>query len=150
LFARGAQCFALDGDNLRSGLCKDLGFSAQARLENLRRAGEVARLFVDAGMIVTCAFISPFRNDRALVRDLVGADRFIEVFVDAPLEVCIARDPKGLYKRALRGELAEFSGVSSPYEAPEAPDLQIAAGAGDPEDHAEAVLGVLRARGIIA
>jgi bifunctional enzyme CysN/CysC len=149
LCARGVHTFALDGDNLRSGLTKDLGFSPADRVENIRRAGEVARLFADAGLIVTCAFVSPFQADRALVRDLVGADRFLEVFIDAPLDVCMARDPKGLYRRALAGEIKDFSGVSSPYEPPGAPDLHIHAGAGAAETHAEAVIALLIRRGMI-
>jgi bifunctional enzyme CysN/CysC len=149
LHARGVHTFALDGDNLRSGLTKDLGFSASDRLENIRRASEAARLFVEAGLIVTCAFISPFRMDRALARDLIGAERFLEVFVDTSLETCIARDPKGLYVRALKGEIKEFSGVSSPYEAPLAPDLHLAAGLKDPAACAQAVITLLRTRALI-
>jgi bifunctional enzyme CysN/CysC len=149
LHARAVHTFALDGDNLRSGLTKDLGFSAADRLENIRRASEAARLFVEAGLIVTCAFISPFRMDRALARDLIGAERFLEVFVDAPLETCIARDPKGLYVRALKGEIKEFSGVSSPYEPPLSPDLHLPAGRMNPADCAQAVIALLRTRGLI-
>jgi bifunctional enzyme CysN/CysC len=149
LHARGVHTFALDGDNLRSGLTKDLGFSAADRLENIRRASEAARLFVEAGLIVTCAFISPFRMDRALARDLIGPERFLEIFVDAPLETCIARDPKGLYVRALKGEIKEFSGVSSPYEPPLSPDLHLPAGLMNPADCAQAVIALLRTRGLI-
>lgn len=113
----------LDGDNFRHGLSKDLGFTPADRVENIRRAGEVARLMVDAGLIVLCCFISPFKSERELVRGMVGDDAFFEVFVDAPLDVCIKRDPKGLYKKALAGEIPNFTGISAPYEVPEAPEL---------------------------
>jgi len=125
LFLRGHHSYLLDGDNIRHGLNKDLDFSDAGRVENIRRIGEVAKLFVDAGMIVVTAFISPFRSDRRLVRDLVQPGEFVEVFVSTPLEVCEQRDPKGLYVKARQGAIRNFTGVSSPYEAPEAPEIEI-------------------------
>jgi adenylyl-sulfate kinase len=118
-------CYLLDGDNIRTGINRDLGFGPEDRHENIRRIAEVARLMNEAGLVAVTAFISPYRVDRAMARSIVGSDRFIEVHVAAPLEVCEKRDPKGLYARARRGEIAEFTGVSAPYEAPEAPDLVI-------------------------
>lgn len=116
-------CYMLDGDNIRAGISRDLGFGPEDRSENIRRIAEVARLMNDAGLIVVSAFISPYRADRQMAREIIGAERFVEVFVDAPLEVCEARDPKGLYRKARSGELREFTGVSAPYEAPQAPEL---------------------------
>jgi bifunctional enzyme CysN/CysC len=142
----GRHTYALDGDNLRHGLNRDLGFTDADRVENIRRAGEVARLFLDAGLVVLCSFISPFRAERRMVRDLIGAGDFVEVFVDAPVEECIRRDPKGLYARALRGEIANFTGVGSAYEPPEAPDLHLRTLGVGPEEAAEAVLALLRPR----
>src|SRR6516164_4374390 len=129
LHARGVHTALLDGDNVRHGLNKDLGFTAADRVENIRRVGEVARLMTDAGLIVLCSFISPFRAERRLVRDTAAADEFLEIFVDAPLETAIARDPKGLYKRALAGEIKNFTGIDQPYERPEAPELTLASAA---------------------
>lgn len=123
LFEKGLQSFVLDGDNVRFGLNKDLGFSDKDREENIRRIGEVAKILVESGQIVFTAFISPFQKDRDNVKSLLEADEFIEVFVDCPLDVCEERDPKGLYKKARSGEIAEFTGVSSPYEQPFAPDV---------------------------
>ena len=125
LFLRGHHSYLLDGDNIRHGLNKDLDFSDAGRVENVRRIGEVAKLFVDAGLIVVTAFISPFRSDRRLVRDLVQQGEFVEVFVSTPLEVCEQRDPKGLYEKARGGELKNFTGITSPYEAPEAAEITI-------------------------
>jgi len=125
LFLRGHHSYLLDGDNIRHGLNKDLDFSDEGRIENVRRIGEVAKLFVDAGLIVVTAFISPFRSDRRLVRDLVGQGEFVEVYVSTPLEVCEQRDPKGLYVKAREGKIKNFTGVTSPYEAPEAPEIVI-------------------------
>lgn len=122
LFEHGCQAYVLDGDNIRHGLNKDLGFSPEDREENIRRIGEVAALFLDAGFIVSTAFISPYRADRDKVRNLCG-DKFIEVFVDCPVDVCAERDPKGLYQKAREGKIPEFTGVSAPYEAPEQPEL---------------------------
>lgn len=123
LFELGHHTYLLDGDNVRHGLNKDLGFSDADRVENIRRIGEVAKLFVDAGVIVMTAFISPFRSDRDLVRKLVGEGEFVEIFVDTPLEICEQRDPKGLYKKARAGQIKNFTGLDSPYEAPEKPEL---------------------------
>ena len=125
LYLRGHHSYLLDGDNIRHGLNKDLDFTDAGRVENIRRIGEVAKLFVDAGLIVVTAFISPFRSDRRLVRDLVEEGEFVEVFVSTPLEVCEGRDPKGLYAKAREGAIKNFTGVSSPYEAPEKPEIEI-------------------------
>lgn len=125
LHKQGKRTYLLDGDNIRLGLSKDLGFTDADRTENIRRIAEVSRLMMDAGLIVITAFISPFRQERALAKSLAGKDNFIEVFVSTPLEICEARDPKGLYKKARVGELANFSGISSPYEAPENPTVVI-------------------------
>lgn len=122
----GRLCYLLDGDNVRAGISADLGFGARDRRENIRRVAEIARLMNDAGLIVIAAFISPYREDREMARQIVGAERFFEVHVDAPLEVCERRDPKGLYRKARRGDLPEFTGVGAPYETPEAPALVIA------------------------
>jgi adenylylsulfate kinase len=124
LAAAGRLVYVLDGDNIRHGLCQDLGFSAADRTENIRRIGHVAALFADAGAIVLSAFISPFRSDRAAVRATVGPD-FVEVYVDAPLTVCEQRDPKGLYQKARAGQIAEFTGISSPSERPAQPELHL-------------------------
>lgn len=121
----GVSTYLLDGDNVRHGLCRDLGFSDDDRRENIRRVGEVARLMLDAGLVVLTAFISPHRAERQMVRDLLGEGEFIEVFVDTPLAVCEARDPKGLYKKARAGELRNFTGIDSAYEAPEAADITL-------------------------
>ncbi len=125
LFARGYKTYLLDGDNIRSGLNRDLTFTDEGRVENIRRIGEVSKLLLDAGIVVLSAFISPFREDREQVKRIVGADNFVEIFVDAPLEVCEQRDVKGLYKKARAGEVKNFTGIDSPYEAPEKPDVHI-------------------------
>ena len=125
LVARGVAAYVLDGDNVRFGLNRDLGFSAEDRTENVRRIGEVCRLFQDAGLVVLSAFISPYRADRDAVRALHPEGSFVEVFMDAPLDICETRDVKGLYARARTGEIPEFSGISAPYEAPEAPDITV-------------------------
>ena len=122
LFTRGYQVFVLDGDNVRAGLTSDLGFSHEDRTENIRRVGEVAALFAQAGVICISAFISPYREDRSLARRAAG-DKFFEIYVSADLETCERRDPKGLYRKARAGEIAEFTGVTAPYEAPEDPEL---------------------------
>ena len=124
----GFRCFVLDGDRLRSGLCSDLGFSPQDRAENLRRAGEVARLLVDAGLVVIAAFISPYEADRARVRTQFEKNQFYEIFLECPVEVCRQRDPKGLYRKAQEGLIPTFTGVSDPYEPPPAPDFVIRTG----------------------
>lgn len=125
LFDQGFKTYLLDGDNLRTGLCKDLGFSDSDRVENIRRIGEVSKLMLDAGLVVLSAFISPFASDREQVRNIVGATNFIEVFVDTPLEICEQRDVKGLYKKARAGEIQNFTGITSPYERPVNPDVTI-------------------------
>ncbi|WP_315316556.1 adenylyl-sulfate kinase [Pantoea vagans] len=121
----GVSTYLLDGDNVRHGLCHDLGFSDDDRKENIRRVGEVAKLMVDAGLVVLTAFISPHRAERQMVRDLLEPGQFIEVFVDTPLAVCEARDPKGLYRKARAGELRNFTGIDSVYEAPDSPEIQL-------------------------
>jgi len=125
LIERGAFAYVLDGDNIRHGLNSDLGFAPEDRVENIRRIGEVARLFADAGGLVLSAFISPYRKDRDRVRGLMGPGEFIEVFVDTPLEICEARDPKGLYKKARAGEISNFTGLDAPYEAPKTPEVHL-------------------------
>ena len=149
LHAQGHRTYLLDGDNIRHGLSRDLGFSQPSRVENIRRVGEVTKLFVDAGLIVLASFISPFRAERRMVRDMLEPGEFIEVFVDTPLEICKARDPKGLYRKALAGEITNFTGVDSPYEAPEQPELLLEGGAFEPASLAERVLDLLRVRGVI-
>lgn len=126
LHAQGFKTYLLDGDNIRSGLNKDLAFTDEARVENIRRISEVCKLFLDAGVVLLSAFISPFQADREQVKSIVGNKNYIEVFVDAPLEVCEQRDVKGLYKKARAGEVKNFTGISSPYEKPANPDLVIA------------------------
>ncbi len=123
LHNRGLNTYILDGDNIRSGLNKDLDFSEESRKENIRRIAEVSKLFVDAGVVVLTAFISPFRENRKFAKELVGKEHFIEVFVDCPLEVCEARDVKGLYAKARAGEIPDFTGITSPFEEPENPDV---------------------------
>ncbi|ELR65055.1 Adenylylsulfate kinase [Photobacterium marinum] len=125
LFEEGKHSYLLDGDNIRHGLNKDLGFSDEDRVENIRRIGEVAKLFVDAGNFVLTAFISPFNEDRKQVRELLEEGQFIEVFIDTPLELCEERDPKGLYKKARAGQIKNFTGIDSLYEAPMAPDIHV-------------------------
>ncbi len=151
LFKMGVHTYILDGDNIRHGLNKDLDFSELGRKENIRRIGEVAKLFVDAGLIVLTAFISPFREDRNNVRKLLGENEFIEIFVDADLETCEERDPKGLYKKARQGEISNFTGITSPYEKPENPELKIFNGKGtDVKQNATLVIDYLIERGIIS
>jgi bifunctional enzyme CysN/CysC len=143
LHARGAHTVMLDGDNVRHGLNKDLGFTESDRVENIRRVGEVAKLMTQSGLIVLCSFISPFAAERRMVREMLDEGEFIEIFVDAPLEACIARDPKGLYKRALAGEIKNFTGVDQPYEAPENPELRLMAGTSDADRLANEVVDEL-------
>ncbi|WP_017436088.1 adenylyl-sulfate kinase [Saccharococcus caldoxylosilyticus] len=149
LFDLGIQNYVLDGDNIRHGLNKDLGFSAADRTENIRRIGEVAKLFVDSGQFVLTAFISPFAQDRELVRHLVEKDEFIEIYVKCPLEECERRDPKGLYKRARNGEIRDFTGIDSPYEVPVSPELTIETHRHTIDECANRVLAYLRARNFI-
>lgn len=125
LFQKGYHSYLLDGDNVRHGLNGDLGFDDSARVENIRRISEVAKLFVDSGLIILTAFISPFVADRAQARELIGDANFLEVYIDTPLDVCEARDPKGLYKKARAGEIKHFTGIDSAYEAPVAPDIHV-------------------------
>ncbi|MDE2275153.1 MAG: adenylyl-sulfate kinase, partial [Burkholderiales bacterium] len=149
LLALGRHSYLLDGDNVRHGLNRDLGFTDEDRVENIRRVAEVARLMVDAGLIVITAFISPFRAERAMARALVGTGEFIEVHVDTPLEVAESRDVKGLYKKARRGELRNFTGIDSPYEAPEQPELRVNTAAITPDEAADQVVAKLRELGLI-
>jgi bifunctional enzyme CysN/CysC len=149
LHARGIHTVMLDGDNVRHGLNRDLGFTEPDRVENIRRIGEVAKLMTDAGLIVLCAFISPFRAERRLVRELLDTGEFLEVFVDTPLDQCIARDPKGLYRRAMAGEIKNFTGVDQPYEVPEGAELHLPAGREPPEKLAGRVIDELVRRSII-
>jgi len=148
LFSAGRHCYSLDGDNLRHGLNRDLGFTAADRVENIRRAGEVAKLMMDAGLIVLASFISPFRADRQMLRELIGAQDFLEIHVDATIETCMARDPKGLYAKAKAGLIPNFTGLGSPYEPPETPDIPVNTGEASAEDCAGRVLAALRQRGI--
>ena len=143
LIQRGHIAYVLDGDNVRHGLNKNLGFSPDDRTENIRRIGEVAKLFVDAGVIVMTSFISPYRADRDRVRSILKEGEFVEVFVDAPVDVCAKRDPKGLYEKAMRGEIKEFTGVSpdAPYEAPEKPEIHLHT---DQQDVAQCVETILQ------
>ena len=149
LFELGYHSYLLDGDNVRHGLNKDLGFTDAERVENIRRIGEVAKLFVDAGLIVMTAFISPFQSDRELVRGLVGEGEFIEIFVDTPLEVCEQRDPKGLYKKARAGQIKNFTGLDSPYEAPEKPELVLETAKDDVADCVRKTLTFLERAGYV-
>ena len=149
LFERGLATYVLDGDNVRHGLCKDLSFSDADREENIRRIGEVAKLFLDAGVIVLTAFVSPFRADRDKARDLVEEGDFFEIFCAADLDVCESRDPKGLYAKARSGVIKEFTGISSPYEDPDAPELKIDTGAQELAESVEVVIKALQDKGVI-
>jgi bifunctional enzyme CysN/CysC len=149
LHALGKRTFVLDGDNVRHGLNRDLGFTEADRVENIRRVAEVAKLFVEAGLITMVAFISPFRAEREMARELVGPNEFVEIFVDTPLEVCEQRDPKGLYRKARRGELRNFTGLDSPYERPETPELILNARNERAEDLADHVIAFLQQRGML-
>jgi adenylyl-sulfate kinase len=145
LFTAGRQTYLLDGDILRRGLCKDLGFSAEDRRENIRRVGEVAALFADAGCIAIAAFISPIREDREIVRRIVARGRFVEVFVNAPLSICEQRDVKGLYAKARANEIKNFTGISAPYEAPTAAEIELHTDKLSVADSVTKVLDYLRA-----
>ncbi len=149
LAARRRHTYMLDGDNVRHGLNKDIGFTDADRVENIRRVGEVAKLFVDAGLIVLCSFISPFRAERAAIREILEPDEFVEIFVSTPLAVCEARDPKGLYAKARSGALPSFTGIDSPYEPPENAELVLDSSAAGPDDLADRVIEFLVARGMI-
>jgi adenylyl-sulfate kinase len=150
LHNRGYHTFLLDGDNVRHGLCRDLGFSDEGRVENIRRIGEVSKLFADAGLIVLSAFISPFNSDRRLVRKLFPAGEFIEVFMDASLETCESRDPKGLYQKARSGEIKQFTGIDSPYEVPAHPELRLDTSRMSVDDCVDALVAYLLEREMIA
>jgi adenylyl-sulfate kinase len=150
LYAMGKHTYVLDGDNVRHGLNKDLGFSDEDRVENIRRVGEVSRLFVDAGLIVISAFISPFCLDRQMVRDLVATGEFIEVFIDTPLEICEQRDPKGLYQKARKGEIPAFTGISSPYEAPATPEIHILTVEKSIEESVNMIISYLQEKGYLS
>jgi adenylylsulfate kinase len=149
LLERGRHAYVLDGDNVRHGLNANLGFSPEDREENIRRVGEVAKLFTDAGVLTVCAFISPYRVDRDRVRALMPEGDFVEVYVTAPLEVCEARDPKGLYAKARAGEIRDFTGVSAPYEEPLAPEIRVDTHEQDVDACARAVVEWLEARGYL-
>jgi len=149
LAARRRHTYMLDGDNVRHGLNKDIGFTDADRVENIRRVGEVAKLFVDAGLIVLCSFISPFRAERAAIRNTLESGEFIEIFVSTPLAVCEARDPKGLYAKARTGALPSFTGIDSPYEAPENAELILDSTTAGPDALADRVIDFLVARGMI-
>ena len=149
LWERGVRAYILDGDNIRHGLNKNLGFSPDDRTENIRRIGEVAKLFTEAGMVALTAFISPYRADRDQVRGLMRDGDFIEVYVDCPVEVCEQRDVKGLYKKARAGEIKEFTGISAPYEAPAHAELTIRTHAQSVEESARQILGYLERKGIV-
>jgi adenylylsulfate kinase len=149
LFEMGCSTFVIDGDNVRHGLCGDLGFSAADRTENIRRVGEIAKLFTEAGIISLTAFISPFRADRDRVRQMVKEGEFLEIYCKADLSVCEDRDVKGLYKKARAGEIPEFTGISSPYEAPEAAEIEVETGAKSLEECVDFVISVLKQRNII-
>ena len=149
LYQRGHLTYVLDGDNIRHGLNKNLGFSPEDREENIRRIGEVAKLFADAGLIAMTAFISPYRADRDNARVLLDEGRFVEVFVDCPLAVCEARDTKGLYQKARAGEIKEFTGISAPYEAPTDPELTVNTDNQNLEECTERVIVLLESKGLI-
>jgi len=147
LLERGRPVYVLDGDNIRFGLNKDLGFSPKDRTENIRRIGEVAKLFADACVITLTAFISPYRADRDQVRAIMPEATFVECFVNTPIEICESRDPKGLYKKARAGQIPEFTGISAPYEEPEKPELELRTGELSVDEAAQAVVDYLEKRG---
>ncbi|MEQ6356917.1 adenylyl-sulfate kinase [Lysinibacillus sp. M3] len=149
LFERGNQAFVLDGDNVRHGLNKDLGFDEAGRKENIRRIGEVSKLFVENGQIVLTAFISPYREDRQVVRELVEAGEFIEVYVKCSVETCEKRDPKGLYKKARNAEIPNFTGISAPYEEPEIPEIILDTELHSIEECVEQLTDILTSKGYI-
>lgn len=149
LHQKGCRTFVLDGDNVRHGLCGDLGFSVEGRIENIRRVGEMAKLFMEAGIIVLTAFISPYRDDRQRVRDMIKEGDFIEIYCDTSLEICESRDVKGMYKKARAGQIAEFTGISSPYEVPENPELDVDTGSAELDTCVSQVIADLMKRGIL-
>ena len=149
LFKLGCHSYLLDGDNVRHGLNGDLGFSDEARVENIRRISEVAKLFLDAGLVVSTAFISPFASDRALAKAKLEAGEFIEVYIDTPISVCEQRDPKGLYKKARAGEIKDFTGIDSTYDVPETPQIHVKTAEKSVEECAIQIVGYLMAQGFI-
>lgn len=149
LHQMGCRTFVIDGDNVRHGLCGDLGFSAEDRTENIRRVGEVAKLFTEAGVLALTAFISPFRADRDRVRKMVNDGDFVEIYCDADLSVCEERDVKGLYQKARAGQIPEFTGISSPYEAPDNPEIVVKTGTQSLETCVDEVIQALAQKGII-
>jgi adenylylsulfate kinase len=150
LAEHGKHTYLLDGDNVRHGLCGDLTFSDKDRVENIRRIGEVSKLFVDAGVIVLTAFISPFKTERDFCRRLLGDGEFVEIFVDTPIEECEKRDPKGLYQKARQGDIKDFTGIDSPYEAPENPEISLTFSGQTAEQSAEQLFELLKQKGIVA
>ena len=150
LAEHGKHTYLLDGDNVRHGLCGDLGFSDKDRVENIRRIAEVAKLLVDSGMIAITAFISPFKSERDYCRNLLEAGEFIEVFIDTPLEECEKRDPKGLYQKARQGDIKHFTGIDSPYEAPENPEITLSFTGQTAEESAEQIFELLNQKGLLA
>ena len=150
LAEHGKHTYLLDGDNVRHGLCGDLTFSDKDRVENIRRIGEVSKLFVDAGTIVLTAFISPFKTERDFCRHLLADGEFIEIFVDTPIEECEKRDPKGLYQKARQGDIKDFTGIDSPYEAPENPEITLVFSGQTAEQSAEQLFDLLKQKGIVA
>ena len=149
LFERGCHSYLLDGDNVRHGLNGDLGFSDEDRIENIRRISEVAKLFIDSGLIVSTAFISPFASDRAMAGKLLAENEFIEVYIDTPIEVCEQRDPKGLYKKARSGEIKDFTGIDSGYDVPQAPAIHVKTAEKSIQACAEQIVNYLVAQGFI-
>ncbi|WGP00369.1 adenylyl-sulfate kinase [Saccharophagus degradans] len=145
-----AKTYLLDGDNVRHGLCKDLGFTAEDRVENIRRVGEISKLFVDAGLITLSAFISPFRTERRLARELLADGEFIEVFVDTPLSECEKRDPKGLYQKAREGKIKNFTGIDSKYETPENPEIHLENGKQTIQESVEQIITYLKKHNYLA
>ncbi len=144
LFADGRHTYILDGDNVRHGLNRDLGFTDADRVENIRRVAEAARLFVDAGLIVLVSFISPFRSERRMAREMLDSGEFVEIFVDTPIEICMQRDPKGLYQKAVAGEIQNFTGISSPYEDPENAEITVKTEGISAADAAAEIVAYLR------
>ena len=146
LHEEGVHTFSLDGDNVRGGLNNNLSFSREDRKENLRRIAEVAKLFVDSGEVVIASFISPLKSDRKYVKEIIGQEEFLEIYVNTPLEICEARDVKGLYKKARAGEIKNFTGIDAPYEAPVQPDMEIRTEEADPETAAKNIVKFLRTK----
>ena len=150
LYKQSQHTYLLDGDNVRHGLCGDLGFDDKARVENIRRISELSKLFVDSGLIVITAFISPFKDDRDYCRSLLQAGEFVEVYVDTPLDVCEKRDPKGLYKKARQGDIKHFTGIDSAYQAPTSPEVHLQYIDESPEQTAERLYTILKEQGYVS